>query len=120
MFVLIDMKHAAISGLLMLFVGTGVVIWVEQVLASALVAILISAAPIWFVLMDKPMWKENFTNKISSKLRNHYEALLKSNDFIKDLYDVYENFFAYRTYLFDKDSKSMLNSSKHDKDYEYR
>lgn len=63
LFVLTDMKHAAISGLLMLFVGTGVVIWVEQVLASALVAILVSAAPMWFVLMDKPMWKENFTNK---------------------------------------------------------
>lgn len=63
LFILKDIKHAAVSGLLMLFVGTGVVIWVEQYLASALVAILISAAPIWFVLLDKPKWKENFTNK---------------------------------------------------------
>ncbi|HKR04464.1 MAG TPA: EamA family transporter [Bacteroidia bacterium] len=62
-FVLKDMKHAAVSGLLMLFVGTGMVIWVEQYLASALVAILVSADPMWFVLMDKPKWKENFTNK---------------------------------------------------------
>jgi drug/metabolite transporter (DMT)-like permease len=63
LFVLNDMKHAAVSGLLMLFVGTGMVIWVEQYLASALVAILVSADPIWFVLLDKSKWKENFTNK---------------------------------------------------------
>jgi drug/metabolite transporter (DMT)-like permease len=56
-FVLNDIKRSAISGILMLSVGTGVVIWVEQVLPSALVAILVSAAPFWFVLMDKPMWK---------------------------------------------------------------
>lgn len=63
LFVLEDIKHGAISGVLMLFIGTGVVIWVEQYLASALVAILVSAAPLWFVLLDKPKWKENFTSK---------------------------------------------------------
>jgi len=63
LFILNDIKHAAISGLLMLFIGTGVVIWVEQYLASALVAILVSANPLWFVLMDKSGWKENLTNK---------------------------------------------------------
>jgi drug/metabolite transporter (DMT)-like permease len=63
LFILNDVKHAVISGLLMLFVGTGVVIWVEQYLPSALVAILVSAAPVLIVLMDKPKWKENFTNK---------------------------------------------------------
>lgn len=63
MFILKDIKHSALSGILMLFVGTGIVIWVEQYLPSAFVAILVSAAPLWFVLMDKPKWKENFTNK---------------------------------------------------------
>ena len=63
LFVLNYIKHAAIRGLLMLGVGTGVVIWVEQWLASALVAILISSAPVWFVLMDHREWKMNFTNK---------------------------------------------------------
>jgi drug/metabolite transporter (DMT)-like permease len=58
-----NIKHSVISGTLMLFGGTGVVIWVEQTLPSALVAILVSAAPFWFVLMDKPMWKESFRNK---------------------------------------------------------
>jgi drug/metabolite transporter (DMT)-like permease len=56
-------KHSSISGVLMLFGGTGAVIWVEQYVSSGLVAIIVSAAPIWFVLLDKPMWKENFKNK---------------------------------------------------------
>jgi drug/metabolite transporter (DMT)-like permease len=55
-----NIKNAAVSGTLMLFGGTGVVIWVEQVLPSALVAILVSASPFWFVLMDKPMWRVSF------------------------------------------------------------
>lgn len=58
-----NIKHAAISGTLMLFGGTGVVIWVEQVLPSALVAILVSAAPFWFVLLDRPMWNVSFRNR---------------------------------------------------------
>ena len=63
LFIATEIKHSVVSGFLMLFVGTGVVIWVEQYLASALVAILVSVAPIWFVLMDKPNWKVNFSNK---------------------------------------------------------
>lgn len=63
LFIVNDIKHLVVSGLLMLFAGTGVVIWVEQYLPSALVAILLSGAPIWFVLMDKQKWKENFTSK---------------------------------------------------------
>ncbi|MBE7177531.1 MAG: EamA family transporter [Mucilaginibacter polytrichastri] len=52
-------KPAAVTGLLLLFVGNGVVIWVEQFLPSAMVAILVSSAPIWFVMLDRPKWKEN-------------------------------------------------------------
>jgi drug/metabolite transporter (DMT)-like permease len=62
-FVKQDIKRSAISGFFLLFMGTGAVIWVEQFLESAYVAILISAAPIWFVLLDKRMWKENISNK---------------------------------------------------------
>ncbi|MFI5162614.1 MAG: EamA family transporter [Sphingobacteriales bacterium] len=54
---------SAIVGLLLLGVGNGIVIWVEQTLPSAMVAILISAAPIWFVLLDKQNWGSNFRNK---------------------------------------------------------
>ena len=57
------MKPAIITGLLLLFVSNGIVIWVEQFLPSAMVAIMISATPLWFVLLDKPKWQENFSNK---------------------------------------------------------
>lgn len=58
-----QVKPAAISGLLLLLVGNGGVIWAEKTLPSSLVAIIISSAPLWFVLLDKPKWKENFTNR---------------------------------------------------------
>lgn len=57
------LKTAAITGLMLLFVAMGVVLWVEQFMPSAVVAIIVSAAPIWFILLDKPMWKENFSSK---------------------------------------------------------
>ncbi|TDE15324.1 EamA family transporter [Dyadobacter psychrotolerans] len=55
-------KPALVTGLLLLFVGNGVVIWVEQFLPSAMVAIMVSSSPLWFVLLDKPRWKENLQN----------------------------------------------------------
>lgn len=55
--------HAAVSGILMLFVGNGMVIWVEQSVPSALAAIMVSSAAFWFVILDKPKWKLNFSNK---------------------------------------------------------
>ena len=58
-----QIRLASITGVLLLFGGTGAVIWVEQVLPSVLVAILVSAAPFWFVLLDKPMWSVSFNNK---------------------------------------------------------
>ncbi|WP_295795361.1 EamA family transporter [Mucilaginibacter sp.] len=58
-----DVINSGISGLLTLFVATGIVIWVEQTLPSAMVAILVSASPIWFVLMDKVNYRTNFRNK---------------------------------------------------------
>ncbi len=56
-------KSAAISGFLILFLGNGIVIFVEQYVGSAWVAIIISAAPLWFVLLDRRNWKENFSSK---------------------------------------------------------
>ncbi|HCN83640.1 MAG TPA: EamA family transporter [Sphingobacteriaceae bacterium] len=56
-------KQAAISGFLMLFIGNGAVIWVEQYLPSAVVAIIVSSAPIWFIVLDKPLWAKNFRSK---------------------------------------------------------
>jgi len=62
-FVLKDIFTAAITGLLVLFVGTGPVIWAEKVLPSAMAAILVSSTPIWFVLLDKAHWSINFKNR---------------------------------------------------------
>lgn len=64
-FVLRNIKHAAISGTLLLFIGTGAVIWVEQYLASGVVAIMVSSSPIWFVVLDRPNWKNNFSSKLT-------------------------------------------------------
>jgi drug/metabolite transporter (DMT)-like permease len=58
-----QIRMAAITGLMMLFMGTGAVIWAEKWLPSSLVAILISSAPFWFVLLDFPRWKLNFRSR---------------------------------------------------------
>jgi drug/metabolite transporter (DMT)-like permease len=56
-------KVALVTGFLLLFVGNGAVIWAEKTIPSSLVAIFISSAPLWFVLLDKPKWKANLSNK---------------------------------------------------------
>src|SRR5262245_49287261 len=58
-----QVKGAVISGLMLLLVGNGAVIWAEKTLPSSLVAVLVSAAPIWFVILDQPKWKENFRSR---------------------------------------------------------
>lgn len=58
-----DIINSGISGLLTLFIATGIVIWVEKTLPSAMVAIMVSANPIWFVVLDKGNWRNNFKNK---------------------------------------------------------
>jgi drug/metabolite transporter (DMT)-like permease len=58
-----DIITASITGVLLLFVANGIVIWSEQTLPSAMVAILVSSAPIWFVVLDKPHWPENLRSK---------------------------------------------------------
>jgi drug/metabolite transporter (DMT)-like permease len=63
LFVTKDILPAAITGILLLFVANGIVIWSEKTLPSAMVAILVSSAPIWFVVLDKPNWAVNFKSK---------------------------------------------------------
>lgn len=62
-FVAKDIFNAAVTGALLLFVANGIVIWTEQTLPSAMVAIQVSSAPIWFILLDKPNWASNFKLK---------------------------------------------------------
>jgi drug/metabolite transporter (DMT)-like permease len=49
-----------LTGLLLLFMGNGAVVWVQQTVPSSVVAIIIAVAPLSFTLMDKPQWGVNF------------------------------------------------------------
>jgi drug/metabolite transporter (DMT)-like permease len=56
--------RAAISGMLLLFFGNGIVIYIEQHIPSGIVAIVVCATPIWFVLFDHKAWKVNLKSPL--------------------------------------------------------
>ncbi len=56
-------RPAAVSGVLLLVGGNGLLIWSEQYIPSSLAAILLASGPIWFVVLDRSKWRENFHNK---------------------------------------------------------
>jgi drug/metabolite transporter (DMT)-like permease len=58
-----QIKIAALSGFLLLFLDNGMFIWAEQFLPSSLAATMASTVTLWFVFLDKRQWKENFTSK---------------------------------------------------------
>ncbi len=60
-----NIVNSGVSGILMLGVGTGSVFWVEQFISSGLVAIIVSSTAIWFVVLDKKLWKQNFNSKLT-------------------------------------------------------
>lgn len=55
-------RDALFVGFLLLFVDMAAIIWAEQYISSAIVTIIAAATAIWFVLFDKPKWKENFSS----------------------------------------------------------
>jgi drug/metabolite transporter (DMT)-like permease len=57
------LNRQAISGILMLVGGTGMVAWAEQYISSGQVAVLIAAQPLWFLVLDKANWKKYFSDK---------------------------------------------------------
>ncbi len=57
-----DIRQAVFIGFLLLFVDMASIIWAEQFISSGIVSILSAATAIWFVLLDKPKWKENFSS----------------------------------------------------------
>ncbi|CAM3861769.1 EamA family transporter [Mucilaginibacter galii] len=57
------MNLQAISGILMLVGGTGMVAWAEQYITSGQVAVLIAAQPLWFLILDKANWRQYFSEK---------------------------------------------------------
>lgn len=56
---------AAISGILLLGMGNGAVVLSEQHLPSSLVAIFYTSQPLSFLLLDKPEWRTNMSNKLT-------------------------------------------------------
>ena len=58
-----QIKKDFIIGNLLLFIGNGSIIWAETTLPSSFVAVLVSAAPLWFVLFDKRNLTTNLSNK---------------------------------------------------------
>lgn len=57
-----DVKQAIFVGFLLLFIDMAAIIWAEQYISSGIVSILSAATAIWFVVLDKPKWKENFSS----------------------------------------------------------
>lgn len=57
-----DIKQAIFVGFLLLFVDMAAIIWSEQYISSGIVSILSAATAIWFIILDKPKWKENFSS----------------------------------------------------------
>jgi drug/metabolite transporter (DMT)-like permease len=59
-----EVQQNSLSGILMLFGGTGAVIWVEQHISSGLAAIVVASLPFWFVLLDRRQWGYYLSNKL--------------------------------------------------------
>lgn len=55
--------NISFSGIMMLSIGTGAVIWVEQYIPSGITAVIVATVPLWFVILDKREWRMYFDNK---------------------------------------------------------
>lgn len=58
-----DWKKNAITGILILTGGTGLVAWGEKYISSTEAAIAIATGPFWFIALDKKNWSYYFSNK---------------------------------------------------------
>ncbi|MEO7802008.1 MAG: EamA family transporter, partial [Ginsengibacter sp.] len=67
--------------------------WVEQYLASGVVAIMVSSSPIWFVVLDKPNWENNFSSKstIAGLLIGFAGVMLLFSEKIADAFSTTKN-----------------------------
>ena len=57
-----NLKKNAITGLLILTGGTGLVVWSEQYVSSTEAAIAIATGPFWFIAIDRKNWKLYFSD----------------------------------------------------------
>lgn len=60
---LVNWKKNAITGLLILTGGTGLIGWGEQYVSSAEAAIAIATGPFWFIAFDRKNWRYYFSDK---------------------------------------------------------
>jgi len=60
---IINWKKNAITGILILTGGTGLVGWGEQFVSAPEAAIAIATGPFWFIAIDKKNWKKYFSDK---------------------------------------------------------
>jgi drug/metabolite transporter (DMT)-like permease len=59
-----DWKKNAITGILILTGGTGLVAWGEQYVTSTEAAIAIATGPFWIIAIDRKNWSTYFSNKL--------------------------------------------------------
>ena len=52
-------------GAFMLTCGQGTIFWAEKYVPSGLTAVLVSTAPIWYIIADKKHWHSYFTSKLT-------------------------------------------------------
>lgn len=57
-----DVLKNTLYGILLLVGGTGSVMWAEQYVPSGIASIVVCSLPFWFLILDYPKWKENFSN----------------------------------------------------------
>lgn len=60
---LINWRKNAITGILILTGGTGLVGWGEQYVTASEAAIAIATGPFWFIAIDKKNWRKYFSDK---------------------------------------------------------
>ena len=56
-----DLKKYSITGIVVFIGGVMSVVWAQQYISSSLASIVITT-PFWFVVLDKPNWKLNFSS----------------------------------------------------------
>lgn len=59
----INWKKNAVTGILVLTGGTGLVGWGEQYVSAAEASIAIATGPFWFIAIDKKNWRQYFSDK---------------------------------------------------------
>lgn len=57
-----SVKVVAVTGIVMLVGGSGLVVVAEKYISSGHAAVVIATEPLWFLLLDRKRWKEYFSN----------------------------------------------------------